>query len=317
VDPTSLIKSTALKIGFQTIGISAPEPMLEKHSNYLENWLKYGKNGAMHWLNNQKDKRKDIKKFYPEIKSIISVAMNYFTGDVHENFANSAKSFKFSNYAWGIDYHTILRKKLIQLLQFIYDELYPNAHGIICVDSAPVMEKYYAQCSGIGWQGKHTILINEELGSWFFLGEILLDITLKYDEPFNKNLCGDCHACIDACPTNALTEYKLDATKCISYLTVESKEKFSDRQKSALNGWLYGCDECQKVCPWNVKNQSYSNEKSFSMLPEIEQNTLADWMKIDEKEFNRIFANSTIKRLKYHRFRRNVEAVYQSFVAID
>ena len=317
MDTTSLIKSTALKIGFQKVGISSPKAIKRANREYLDEWLKSGKNGTMHWLDNRNEERKDIKKYFSKIKSIVSVALNYFTGNAHENFTHSAQSFKISNYAWGKDYHIIVKEKLTQLLQFIQKELSPNSQGLICVDSAPVMEKYHAQRGGIGWQGKHTILINEEMGSWFFLGELLLDIPLEYDEPFSKNLCGDCDACIDVCPTNALTEYKLDATKCISYLNIETRNEFSNKQKSELDGWIYGCDECQKVCPWNMKNHCYSNEKSFSMLSEIKQNTLADWMEIDEQEFNRIFENSPIKRLKYHRFRRNMETVYQSSVNVD
>jgi epoxyqueuosine reductase len=170
------------------------------------------------------------------------------------------------------------------------------------------MEKQWAQHGGIGWQGKHTVLINDEFGSWIFLGELLLDIPLDYDQPFTKDLCGTCTACIDACPTKALSEYQLDATKCISYLTVEYKSEFDTDQKSKLNGWIYGCDICQQVCPWNKTKQKYTDEDSFKSIREIREYSLTDWLKIDDNSFKKIFKDSPIKRIKYDHFMRNVTA---------
>lgn len=287
------------------------------YNNYFDNWLASGKNGTMKWLENRKQERKNIIKYFPEVKSIISVAINYFTGTSDQIVTKGKSVYKFSNYAWGKDYHIIVNQKLNQLLDYINNIYKQNMHGIVCVDSSPIMEKQWAQRGGIGWQGKHTILINDKYGSWMFLGELLLDIPLEYDKPFITDLCGSCTACIDACPTNALSEYQLDATKCNSYLTVEYKDEFDDAQKSKLNGWVYGCDICQQVCPWNKKKQNYTREDSFKPLREIREYSLTDWLKIDDNSFKKIFMDSPVKRIKYDRFMRNVSTVNQSSNGID
>ena len=300
MDLTQSIKSKAHEIGFQKIGISSPDiPLL--YNDYFDIWLSSGSNGTMKWLENRKEERKDIIKYFPEVKSVISVAINYYT-DI-EN-----QKVKFSKYAHGKDYHIIVKQKLKELLDYIKNELNQDTKGIASVDSSPIMEKQWAQRGGIGWQGKHTILINNEYGSWIFLGELLLDIPLEYDEPFIKDLCGTCTACIDACPTQALADYQLDATKCISYLTVELKSNFDADQKNQLNGWIYGCDICQQVCPWNIKKQKYTNENSFKSKNEITEYTLLEWSQIDDISFRNIFKDSPVKRIKYARFMRNVSA---------
>ena len=300
MDLTQSIKSKAYEIGFQKIGISSPDlPLL--YNDYFDTWLSSGNNGTMKWLENRKEERKDIIKYFPEVKSVISVAINYYT-DI-EN-----QKVKFSKYAHGKDYHIIVKQKLKELLDYIKNELNQDTKGIASVDSSPIMEKQWAQRGGIGWQGKHTILINNEYGSWIFLGELLLDIPLEYDEPFIKDLCGTCTACIDACPTQALADYQLDATKCISYLTVELKSNFDADQKNQLNGWIYGCDICQQVCPWNIKKQKYTNENSFKSKNEITEYTLLEWSQIDDISFRNIFKDSPVKRIKYDRFMRNVSA---------
>ena len=300
MDLTQSIKSKAHEIGFQKIGISSPDlPLL--YNDYFDTWLSSGNNGTMKWLENRKEERKDIIKYFPEVKSVISVAINYYT-DI-EN-----QKVKFSKYAHGKDYHIIVKQKLKELLDYIKNELNQDTKGIASVDSSPIMEKQWAQRGGIGWQGKHTILINNEYGSWIFLGELLLDIPLEYDEPFIKDLCGTCTACIDACPTQALADYQLDATKCISYLTVELKSNFNADQKNQLNGWIYGCDICQQVCPWNIKKQKYTNENSFKSKNEITEYTLLEWSQIDDISFRNIFKDSPVKRIKYARFMRNVSA---------
>lgn len=271
----------------------------------------------MKWLENRKEEHKNIIKYFPEVKSVISVAMNYFTGTSNQIVDKGNSVHKFSNYAWGKDYHIIVKQKLNELLDYIRNELDQNVNGIVCVDSSPIMEKQWAQRGGIGWQGKHTILINDEFGSWMFLGELLLDISLEYDELFQTDLCGTCTACIDACPTNAISEYQLDATKCISYLIAEYKSEFNIAQKSKLNGWIYGCDICQQVCPWNKKKQKYTSEDSFKPIREIREYSLADWFKIDNNSFKNIFKNSPVKRIKYNRFMRNVLALNQVHNSID
>ncbi len=287
------------------------------YNNYFDNWLASGKNGTMKWLENRKQERKNIIKYFPEVKSIISVAINYFTGTSDQIVTKGKSVYKFSNYAWGKDYHTIVNQKLNQLLDYINNIYNQNTHGIVCVDSSPIMEKQWAQRGGIGWQGKHTILINDKYGSWMFLGELLLDIPLVYDKPFQTDLCGTCTACIDACPTNALSEYQLDATKCIAYLTVEYKDELDTARKGQLNGWVYGCDICQQVCPWNKKKQNYTREDSFKPIREIREYSLTDWLKIDDNSFKKIFMDSPVKRIKYDRFMRNVSTVNQSSNGID
>ena len=306
---TKSIKSKAHEVGFHKVGISSSElPLL--YNNYFDNWLSSGKNGTMKWLEKHKEERKDIHKYFPDVKSVISVALNYYTDS--ENSQNN-----FSKYAYGKDYHIIVKQKLDDLLNYIKDELNHKVDGRICVDSSPIMEKQWAQRGGIGWQGKHTIMINEDYGSWMFLGELLLDLPLEYDEPFSTDLCGSCTACIDACPTNALSEYQLDATKCIAYLTVEYKGEFDFAQKSKLNGWIYGCDICQLVCPWNKKRQKHTSEDSFEPVRKIREYSLADWLKIDNNLFMSIFKDSPVKRIKYGRFMRNVIALDRSSNSID
>ena len=306
---TKSIKSKALEIGFQKVGISSPKEPLA-YSDYFEEWLSSGKNGIMQWLENRKEERKDIFKYFPEVKSVISVAINYYSDNVDGQV-------KFSRYAHGTDYHVIVKQKLNELLDYIKNELNQDAKGIACVDSSPIMEKHWAQRGGIGWQGKHTVLINEDYGSWMFLGELLLDIPLEYDKPFIKDLCGYCTACIDACPTKALSEYQLDTTKCISYLTVEYKNDFDVSQKNQLNGWVYGCDICQQICPWNIKKRQYSSEYLFNAKREIREYSLADWLAIDESSFKTIFKDSPIKRIKHNRFKRNISAVKQLSNGVD
>lgn len=309
MDLTKSIKSKAYEVGFQKIGISSPKEPL-KYNNYFDEWFSSGKNGTMQWLENRKEERKDIYNYFPEVKSVISLAVNYYTD-------NENSQVKFSKYAHGVDYHIIVKQKLNALLDFIKASLSQNVKGVLCVDSSPIMEKHWAQRGGIGWQGKHTLLINEEFGSWMFLGELLLDIPLDYDKPFTKDLCGSCTICIDACPTNALSEYQLDATKCISYLTVEHKDDFDASQKSQLNSWVYGCDICQQVCPWNIKKQQCSSEDLFNTKHEIRDYSLSDWLNIDDNSFKTIFKDSPIKRIKYNRFKRNVSTVKQVSSSID
>jgi len=309
MDLTKSIKSKAYDLGFQKIGISSPKEPLA-YNDYFDEWLSSGKNGIMRWLENRKEERNDIYKYFPEVKSVISLAINYYA-------YNENSQVKFSKYAHGIDYHIIVKQKLNALLDFIKASLNQNIKGVVCVDSSPIMEKHWAQRGGIGWQGKHTLLINDEFGSWMFLGELLLDIPLEYDNPFTTDLCGSCTACIDACPTNALSEYKMNATKCISYLTVEYKKDFNSIEKNQLNGWLYGCDICQLVCPWNIKKQQYSSEDSFYPKREVREYSLVDWLKIDDVSFKEIFKDSTVKRIKYNRFKRNISAVKQTSISVD
>ena len=316
MDLTSKIKAKAVELGFGKIGITSPNISLQ-HLDFYDEWIKSGKNGTMQWMEKRSEERKDITKYFPEVKSIISVVINYYTGNSSEIVDKKNGVYKFSNYAWGGDYHTVIKDKLNELLQYIKSELRIDTKGLVCVDTSPVMEKQWAKQAGLGWQGKNTLLLNNDFGSWMFLGELLLDIQLNYDAPYINDLCGNCTACVDACPVNALTEYQLDATKCISYLTVEYKDNFSNDQKNNLNGWIYGCDNCQQVCPWNKKKEKFSNEDAFQPIPELQNYTLNDWMNLDNDSFNTVFNNSPVKRIKRNRFLRNVRTVNESRNTVD
>jgi len=296
---TQYIKEKAKDIGFEKIGITQAVSTDEERIQ-LEDWLKNKHHGTMNWMEKRKDERGSIFNYFTEVKSVISVGLNYFSG--HDQ--NDLKSnYKFSNYAWGDDYHHIIKSKLYELMKHIKDE-YPDIKAIACVDTSPIMEKLWAQKSGIGWQGKHTNLITRDYGSWLFLGEILVDIELEYDNEFIEDLCGSCTACIDSCPTNALDEYQVYAEKCISYFTIEHKGEFPSNTE--LDNWIYGCDICQEVCPWNQKFSQITNEKKFYPKEEILFWTDKDWESISTDEFRKIFKGSAVKRTKHAGLLRNI-----------
>ncbi|MBC8402912.1 MAG: tRNA epoxyqueuosine(34) reductase QueG [Candidatus Marinimicrobia bacterium] len=297
------IKNVARDLGFQKIGITEAQTTLKEHKR-LNEWLAAGNQAQMHWIEKRKEERGAIHEYFPEAKSIISVGMNYFTGLSRE--VVGAK-LNFSNYAWGDDYHLILKERLWKLLAYIKQQT-SNVQGVVCVDTAPVMEKVWAQRAGLGWQGKHTNLISCDYGSWLFLGELIVDIELGYDEPFIADLCGTCTACIDACPTEALTAYQLDARKCISYLTIERRGDIPEEYADKLNGWIYGCDICQEVCPWNRKFARESMEVAFQARMAIKTYTNDDWEHLSEEEFRKIFRNSPVKRTKHSGLRRNIKS---------
>ena len=247
IELNQFIRETAQDLGFSKLGI-APATTEQQSTNRLNSWLTKGYHSTMYWMEKRADERGDIGKYYPEAKSVISLGLNYFTGNV----SPEPDVGKISNYAWGDDYHDLIKSRLYQLLGGIKTK-FPHINGIACVDTSPIMEKDWAQKAGIGWIGKHTNLITRDYGSWIFLGELLLDAELDYDEPFNDDLCGSCTACLDACPTNAFPEpYVLDSNKCISYLTIEHRGNLPTELEDKLTGWIYGCDICQEVCPWNI-----------------------------------------------------------------
>ena len=251
------IKAKSYDLGFQKVGITKAVSISEEKEK-LETWLSRGHHGTMSWLAERKHERGDIFTYFPEVKSVISLGMNYYTSYGQDEL-NSEN--KFSNYAWGEDYHDILKSRLYKLLNWLKIEI-PDLNGIACVDTSPVMDKVWAQRAGLGWQGKHTNLITKDFGSWLFLGELLVDVELDYDELFSEDLCGSCTSCIDACPTQALGEYEIYAEKCISYLTIEHRGDFPDNH-SELHNWIYGCDICQEVCPWNEKFSQVSAQNYF------------------------------------------------------
>ena len=296
------IKKKAQKLGFQKVGIARADPT-PKEKNDLETWLDQGRHATMGWMEKRKDERGNIHTYFPEAKSIISVGMNYHVGK-GQNDINS--DLKFSTYAWGDDYHDVLKKRIFQLLKWI-KESQTEIKGIVCVDTSPVMDKVWAQKAGLGWIGKHTNLISRDQGSWLFLGELILNMELEYDAPFVEDLCGSCTACIDACPTQALEEYRINAGKCISYLTIEHRGELPEAEND-LHGWIYGCDVCQEVCPWNQKFAWKSDRSEFQPRQEILDRTKEDWKKLTEKKFREIFKGSAVKRTKFAGLKRNIES---------
>ena len=303
-DFTFEIKSKATEIGFEKIGVAEIKPMNNAKLN-LEKWISKGNHASMDWIEKRKNERGDIYNYFPEAVSIISVGMNYFSGYQQSDLSSE---FKFSNYAWGDDYHKILKKRLKILLEWIKNAS-PEIKGVVCVDTSPVMEKVWAEKAGLGWQGKHTNLITRDYGSWLFLGEIILNIPLEYDKPFIDDLCGTCTACIDDCPPGALSEYEIDSKKCISYQTIEHRGDF-DEPSIDLDSWIYGCDICQEVCPWNKKFAKITEEKSFYPRNEIIEYSNGDWKQLNEDQFRKIFKDSPAKRTKHSGLKRNIKKNY-------
>jgi epoxyqueuosine reductase len=302
---TQLIKNRAGALGFEKVGIApAGKPA---HSDYLSQWLKAGYHGAMQWMENNAEKRQDVFKLYPQAKSVIAVGLNYFTGPKH---SSKKEHGKISRYAWGKDYHKIMKKNLKQILIEIKQKD-ASIDGRLCVDTAPAQDKLWAAEAGIGWQGKNTNILSRDYGSWLFLGEIILNKELEYDTPVS-DYCGTCTACIDACPTEALTPYKLDATKCISYLTIEMWDKpIPPDYRDKMHNWVFGCDICQDVCPWN----RFEKETTIGDFQPHEGNICPDLStmgKMTVEEFKKRFKNSPVYRAKWHNFIRNVKTVLQS-----
>ena len=307
IELKQFIRETAQNLGFSKIGIAPakPESLAEKK---LNTWLGKGYHSTMLWMEKRSDERGNIHNYFPEAKSIISVAINYFTGTA----SKQKDAGKISNYAWGDDYHSLIKPRLYQLLSEI-KSIDPNIDGIACIDTSPLMEKDWAQKAGLGWIGKHTNLITRDYGSWVFLGEVLLNIELEYDQPFVEDLCGTCTACLDVCPTNAFPEpYVLDSSKCISYLTIEHRGDLPVEMEDKLSGWIYGCDICQEVCPWNIKFSQDSQETSFQPRTNLKGRTLTEWSQLLEEEFRSLFKDSTVKRTKYEGLKRNIDLARKS-----
>ena len=295
------IKMKADELGFQKVGITKVEFSSENKLN-LDKWISKGFHASMQWIENRKEERANIFNYFPDAVSLISVGMNYFSGNTQDDLKSK---FKFSNYAWGEDYHSLIKDRLQILLKWIKNTS-EEIEGVACVDTSPIMEKSWAQKAGLGWQGKHTNLISRDYGSWLFLGEIILNIPLDYDKPFIEDLCGSCTACIDACPTNAITSYQLDSNKCISYRTIEHRGEFNENENN-LDGWIYGCDICQEVCPWNEKFSKISPEKSFFPKTEILDWSEKKWMDLDDATYKKLFKGSAVKRAKFSGLQRNIK----------
>ena len=303
---SDLIKEKAIELGFHKVGI-AKAAKTKQEQERLNQWLDQKKHADMEWIENRKSERGNIFNYFSEAKTVISLGMNYYVG---KDQSDLTSDFKFSNYAWGDDYHLVIKSKLFSLLEFIKNKK-PSVKGLVCVDTAPIMEKVWAQRAGLGWQGKHTNLISTDFGSWLFLGEIIIDFELEPDDPFTKDLCGSCTACIDACPTHALGEYELDSGKCISYLTIEHRGDFTEGHDD-LDGWIYGCDICQEVCPWNISFSKISEEKYFEPRADIINNTDQKWLEMDQEKFSTTFKKSAAKRTKLMGLKRNIKSVNES-----
>jgi epoxyqueuosine reductase len=299
---TQEIREKAKKLGIDKIGFTRVEA-LDTEGERLEQWLQRGFHATMHWMNANIEQRKNPVEILPEAKSVISIAINYFNDPV-ENIGNS--DVRLSRHVWGNDYHVVLKSKLGELWDFIRAK-YPEVTGKIYVDAGPVMEKAWAIRAGIGWQGKNSITLTKEYGSWIFLGEILCNIEFDYDSPV-EDLCGDCRLCIDACPTNAIVEpYVLNAVRCIAYQTIENTDECDPEIKNSVGQWIYGCDICQEVCPWNSKSQQGTSTDDFLPRTLGMAFEAGCFHSLDEKKFNNIFKNSSVRRISFDKFKRNIE----------
>ncbi|MBK8505732.1 MAG: tRNA epoxyqueuosine(34) reductase QueG [Saprospiraceae bacterium] len=300
-DNTRKIKSMALNFGFSFVGI-AKARVLDKEAKLLEQWLNSGYHGKMSYMENHFDKRIDPTKLVPGAKSVISLLYNYYT----EARQDDSEAPKISRYAYGADYHVVIREKLKDFLAEIRIEI-GQVDGRCFVDSAPVMERDWAKYAGLGWTGKNTLLINPKAGSYFFLAELILDLELEPDEAIRDH-CGTCTRCIDACPTEAIAPngYIVDGTKCISYLTIELKEAIPDEFSGKMENWVFGCDICQQVCPWNRFSQEHREPQFVPSEPLLEM-TKREWIELTEEVFQTIFRHSAVKRTKFNGLRRNID----------
>jgi epoxyqueuosine reductase len=298
----NLIKTKAQSLGFNYCGISKAD-FLEDEAINLEIWLSKNYHGKMSYMANHFDKRLDPRKLVDGAKSVITVILNYFP---EEDITCGESGLKISKYAYGVDYHFVIKNKLQDLFEYINNEI-EEIGGRVFVDSAPVMDKAWAKKSGLGWLGKNTNVINRSIGSFFFIGEIICDLELETDGPI-KDYCGTCTACIDACPTDALSPYQIDGSKCISYFTIELKEAIPQEVKGKFENWIFGCDICQDVCPWNSFAKPH-NTPEFSPSEDLKSLNKNDWQEITEDIFKEIFKKSAIKRTKLEGLKRNIDFV--------
>ena len=305
---TENIKRKALEIGFHKVGVARAAPLPEEKER-LENWLAENHHAEMQWMEREPEKRTDPQILFPGAKSVVAVALNYYTA--HEHDEDSEKG-KISRYAWGDDYHDVLKEKLRALFEFIKTEM-PEANGKICVDTVPIMDKAWAARAGLGWIGKHSNLITKEFGSWVFLGEIVLDIELEYDTEMIENHCGTCTKCLDACPTSAIVApYVIDSNKCLSYATIELRDSHLPTEiEQNLNGWFYGCDICQDVCPWN-RFEKPTDEARFEPRHDEIAADLDEVLAFSPEKYAERFRRSAMKRAKISGLQRNARALKKS-----
>jgi epoxyqueuosine reductase len=296
---TSIIKNEAQRLGFLSCGISKAG-FLEEEAPRLERWLNNNMHGQMSYMENHFDKRLNPTLLVDGAKSVISLLLNYYPSE----FQNPA-SYKISKYAYGHDYHFVIKEKLAELLHFIQTEI-GEVHGRAFVDSAPVLDKAWAAKSGLGWLGKNGNLISQKVGSFYFIAELIVDLDLEYDHATTDH-CGTCTACLDACPTQAIVApYVVDGSKCISYFTIELKENIPQEMKGTFDDWAFGCDVCQDVCPWNRFSKAHS-EPLFNPNPELLSFSKKDWEEITSEVFTKVFKNSAVKRTKLEGLKRNID----------
>lgn len=297
---SQMIKAEAKRLGFMDCGISKAD-FLEEEAPRLEEWLKRGYHGEMKWMENHFDKRLDPRKLVEGAKSVVSVILNYYPEETQKD----PEAPKIAKYAYGEDYHFVIKRKLQALMNFISEEI-GEVSGRAFTDSAPVMDRAWAERAGLGWTGKHTLLLTKGVGSFYLIGELIIDLELKPDTPV-VNHCGSCTKCMDACPTEAIIAPQLiDAAKCISYLTIELKDQISNEFKPQMEGWAFGCDICQDVCPWNRFSKPTKVEE-FGAHPDMLEMTKRDWEEITEDVFRKVFKKSAVKRAKYVGLKQNID----------
>ncbi len=300
MDSKKIISDKAYDLGFFSCGFSKAS-FLEEEAPRLENWLAHNYHGKMGYMANHFDKRLDPRLLVDDAKTIVSLLLNYFPEETQ-----TADSFKLSKYAYGEDYHFVIKDKLNELLRYIKEKI-GDVNGRVFVDSAPVMDKVWAKKSGLGWIGKNTNLIQPQTGSFFFIAELIIDLEIEPDGPM-KDYCGTCTKCIDSCPTEAIVEpYVVDGSKCISYLTIELKDQLIPQEFSGkMDQWMFGCDVCQDVCPWN-RFSKITQEKRFKPNPLLLEMKTNEWKELSEDIFNNLFKNSAVKRTKLEGLKRNIQ----------
>lgn len=305
-DITALVREKSRELGFDICGI-APPRVLDKNREILRVWCEAGMNAGMSYLERNGEKRADPRIHLPGVKSLIVTGMSYNSINLQKNEGVPV----ISRYAYGKRYQDVISEKLRELLAFIkiHDD---NAEGRIVVDSSPLFEKAWAVEAGLGWQGKHSVIINKEIGSFFFLGVLMINITLGYDKPASRDHCGNCRLCIDGCPTGAINDNRtIDARKCISNLTIENREPVSKELGPKLRKRVYGCDICQELCPWNQKAPRNIHPE-FSLSDEVANLTRKEWLDLSEERFKRIFRETPVERIRYSDFIQNVRLVIKS-----
>lgn len=298
---SKMIKDEALRLGFMACGISKAD-FLAEEAPRLEEWLNKNHHGEMAYMANHFDKRLDPRLLVDGAKSVVSLTLNYFT----EQHQTDLSAPKISKYAFGTDYHTVIKEKLKELMAFINENI-GEVGGRCFVDSAPVMDKAWAQKAGLGWRGKNSNLISKNAGSFFFIAELIIDLELAYDTPFAADHCGSCTRCIDACPTDAIVApYTVDSSKCISYLTIELKNEIPTEFKGKMDNWMFGCDVCQDVCPWN-RFSTQHNEPAFEPAMELLNLKKDELIEMTDEVFRQVFKNSAVKRTKFNGLKRNID----------